>query len=81
MKRFDPRGLSAPVQGLYTCIWPPFSKTVWPIKAKSHVEPPWEEGKKVSINARGHMTKMATMPIYRKNLLKSFPTELLVLLA
>ena len=31
-------------------------------------EPPWELGKKVyNINGTGHMTKMATMPIYGKN--------------
>ena len=35
----DPRGLSAPALGLYTCIWPLLSNifpsvTAWPIKAK-----------------------------------------------
>ena len=54
---------------------PPFSKifsseTAWPIKAKFYVEPPWEEGTKVYINGLGHMTKMAAMPIYSKNLKK-----------
>ena len=43
----------------------------WPIKAKLRVEPPWEVGKKVYINGTGHMTKMATMLIYGKNLQKS----------
>ena len=58
---------------------PPFSKifsskTTWPIKAKFYVEPPWEGGTKVYINGPGHMTKMAAMPIYGKNLKKSsFP--------
>ena len=52
---------------------PPFSnifssETSWPIKAKFYVEPPWEGGTKVCINGPGHMTKMATMPIYGKNL-------------
>ena len=52
---------------------PPFSKifsseTAWPIKAKFYVEPPWEGGTKVNINCPGHMTKMAAMPIYGKNL-------------
>ena len=56
-----------------------FFKTAWPIKAKFYVEPPWERGKKVYINGPGHMTKMATTPIYRKNLQKSSPTELIVL--
>ena len=50
------------------------SETAWPIKAKFYVEPPWEGGTKVYINGPGHMTKMAAMPIYGKNLKKSlFP--------
>ena len=44
------------------------SETAWPIKAKLYVEPPWEGGTKVYINSPGHMTKMAAMPIYGKNL-------------
>ena len=36
--------------------------------AKFHVEPPWEGGIKVFINGLGHMTKMAAMPIYGKNI-------------
>ena len=51
------------------------SETSWPIKAKFYVEPPWEEGTKVYINGPGHMTKMAAMPIYGKNLKKSSPPE------
>ena len=52
---------------------PPFSyifssDTAWPIKAKFYVEPPWEGGTKLCINGPGHMTKMAAMPIYGKNL-------------
>ena len=35
------------------------------------MEPPWEVGKKVYIDGTGHMTKMATMLIYGKNLQKS----------
>ena len=45
-----------------------FSETALPIKAKLYVEPPWEGGTKVYINGPGHMTKMAAMPIYGKNL-------------
>ena len=78
MKKIDLRGLSAPVPGLYicTCILPRFSniffsETNLPINAKFHVNPPWEVGKKVDINGTGHMTKMAAMPIYGKNLKKS----------
>ena len=46
-----------------------------PIKAKFYVEPPWEGGTKVYINGPGHMTKMAAMPIYGKNLKKSSSPE------
>ena len=35
------------------------------------MEPPWEVGTKVYINGPGHMTKMAAMPIYGKNLSKN----------
>ena len=52
-----------------------FSETALPIKAKFYVEPPWEGGTKVYINGPGHMTKMATMPIYGKNLKKSSSPE------
>ena len=51
------------------------SETAWPIKAKFYVEPPWEGGTKVCINGPGHMTKMAAMPIYGKNLKKSSSPE------
>ena len=44
------------------------SETAWPIKAKLYVEPLWEGGMKVYIIGQGHMTKMAAMPIYGKNL-------------
>ena len=44
------------------------SETALPIKAKFYVEPPWEGGTKVYINGPGHLTKMAAMPIYGKNL-------------
>ena len=51
------------------------SETAWPTKAKFYVEPPWGGGTKVYINDPGHMTKMATMPIYGKNLKKSSSPE------
>ena len=35
------------------------------------MKPPWDGGTKVCSNSPGHMTKMATMPIYVKNLKKS----------
>ena len=51
------------------------SETAWAIKAKLYVEPPWEGGMKIYINGPGHMTKMAAMPIYGKNLKKSSSPE------
>ena len=51
------------------------SETTWPIEAKFYLEPPWEGGTKVCINGPGHMTKMAAMPIYGKNLKKSTSPE------
>ena len=50
-------------------------ETAWTIKAKFYVEPPWEGGTKVYINGPSHMTKMAAMPIYGKNLKKSSSPE------
>ena len=38
-----------------------------------------KEERKLTLNGPGHMNKMAVMPIYVKNLQKSFPTELRVL--
>ena len=39
--------------------------TAWPINVNGA---PWEGGKSVYIIGPGHMTKMAAMPIYGKNL-------------
>ena len=46
------------------------SETTGLIKAKFHMEPPWDGGTKVYTNGPGHMTKMAAMPIYGKNVKK-----------
>ena len=43
-------------------------ETAWPIEAKFHLEPPWDGGTKVCSNGPGHMTSMAAMPTYSKNL-------------
>ena len=51
------------------------SKTNEPIETKFHMEPPWEGGTKVCSNSPGHMTKMATMPIYGKTLKIFFGTK------
>ena len=42
------------------------SETFGRIEAKFHMAPPWDRGKKVCSNGAGHMTKMATVPIYGK---------------
>ena len=47
-------------------------ETATPIKTKFHMEPPWDRGTKVSSNGSGHMSNMATMHIYGKNLKKIF---------
>ena len=44
-----------------------FSETYGPIEAKFHMEPSWDGGTKVCSNGLGHMTKMAAMPIYGKD--------------
>ena len=64
--------------GVYVCFMSTFSnifssETTGPIEAKFHMEPPWDGGTKVCSNGPGHMTKMAAMPIYGKNLKKSSP--------
>ena len=51
------------------------SETTGPIEAKFHVEPPWDGGTKIYSNGSGHVTNMAAMPIYSKNLKKSFSPE------
>ena len=43
------------------------SLTTRPIEAKFHVEPPWDWGRKACSNGPGHLTKVAAMPIYGKN--------------
>ena len=51
------------------------SETTGPIEAKFHMEPPKGVGTKVCLNGPGHMTKIAAMPIYSKNLKKSSSLE------
>ena len=43
-------------------------ETAKPIEAKFHLYPPWDGGTKVCSNGQSHMTNMAVMPIYGKNL-------------
>ena len=65
------------VQGLSDSIFSNFfsSKSTGPIEAKFHIEPPWDIGMKIYTNVLGHMTKMASRPIYGKNLQKSSFSE------
>ena len=50
-------------------------ETAGPIEAKFHVERQWDGGRKEYSNGPGHMTGMANMPIYGKNLKKSSSLE------
>ena len=52
-----------------------FSETTGPIATKFHIQPPGPLGKKNCSNGLGHMTNMAAMPIYGKNLKKSSSPE------
>ena len=51
------------------------SETTGPIATKFHIQPPGPLGKKSCSNGLGHMTNMAAMPIYGKNLTKSSSPE------
>ena len=46
-------------------------ETAKQIEAKFHMEPPWDGETKICSNGPGHMTNMATITIYGKNLKKS----------
>ena len=47
------------------------SETTRPIKVKFHIETPKDAVTKVFSKDLGHMTKLATMPIYGNNLFKN----------
>ena len=49
-----------------------FSQTIGQIEFKFHVKTPYKKVAKIYSNYLGHMTKMATTPIYGKNHLKIF---------
>ena len=53
----------------------PFFETTVPIITKFHIEPPEAGGKKSCSNELGHMTNMAALLIYGKNLKKSSSPE------
>ena len=50
------------------------SKNTRLFEAKFHMEPPWDVGMKICSTVPGHMTKMASRPIYGENLQTS-PSE------
>ena len=50
-------------------------ETARSIVAKFHMARPWDGGMKVYSNGPGHMTSMAAVPIYGKNLKKSSSPE------
>ena len=49
--------------------------TTKPIEANFHVKPPMDGGMKIDSNGPGHMTNMAAMPTYGKNIKKSSSQE------
>ena len=49
-----------------------FSQIIGPIELKFYVKTPYDKTAKIYAKYFGHMTKMAAMPIYGKNLLKIF---------
>ena len=49
-----------------------FSDNSWPIETKFHMTTPYDWLAKTYTNCYGHMTNMATMPIYGKNSLNLF---------
>ena len=50
-----------------------FTEIVWRFGTKAHMKAEGRMGMKIYTNELGHMTKMAAMPIYCKNLKKSSP--------
>ena len=51
------------------------SETTGPFEAKFNVEPTWDGRLKICSNGIGHMTKIAAVPIYGKNLKTSSSPE------
>ena len=52
-----------------------FLKNTGSVEAKFCTEPPWDIGIKMCSNVPGHMAKMASRPIYGKNLKKKIPSS------
>ena len=51
------------------------SETTRPFELKFHMKTPYDRLAKIYTNCTGHITKMATMPIYGKNPLNVFFSE------
>ena len=52
-----------------------FSQTIGPIELKFHMKTPYDRLAKIYTKCTGHITKMATRPIYGKNPLNVFYSE------
>ena len=66
---FSPRSLTFTFSNFFSL------ETSTRTEANFHVEPPLDGGTKIYTNGPGHMTSMAAMPIYDKNLKKSSSLE------
>ena len=49
-----------------------FSETTWPMEIKFYMTTPYDWLAKIHTHCYGHMTKMATKPIYGQNYLNIF---------
>ena len=49
-----------------------FSETTWPFELEFQMKTPYDRLAKIHTNCTGHMTKMATTPIYGQNPLNVF---------
>ena len=49
-----------------------FSETTWPMEIKFHMTTPYDWLAKIYTHCYGHITKMATKPIYGQNYLNIF---------
>ena len=65
--------MNLPLSSVGSCVFS--SETTGPIEAKFHVAPPWDGGMKIYSNGPRHMTNMAAMSIYGKNLFKNSSLE------
>ena len=69
---FDLSAMAAHIRVPSTYLNIVFSETTWPIKTKFYMTTPYDWLAKTYTNCYGHMTDMATIPIYGKNSLNLF---------